>query len=208
MFDFNLKICATLILHPKIINSMSRRYTWQQLEARAAKIKAREAFMEAKKKAPVATAYKAEGDKSTLWAYSFEDDKVIVPIPLLAATKTKITAGIAALGLLESTAADLVAGVTRLNFKEGHKQVLRITVHEAKATPLPKNTPWGTRVVDMIDNSYSFPFSLGNDGTPTMKEAKAAFQIIMKGALATLLAKKGSIAVLSFKGKKIDIVRP
>ncbi|MEG4572644.1 hypothetical protein QUA56_08060 [Microcoleus sp. N3A4] len=187
---------------------MARQYTWQQLESRAAKVKARELYLEAQKKNPVAKPYKAEGDKTTFWAYSIEDDGVIVSIPVLEATATKIAAGIASLGILTPAVADAILNVTRLKFKEGHKQVLRITVFEAKATPTPKNTPWGTRVVDMIDNSYSFPFSLGTDGTPTLKEAKNTFNALFSsGALKTLLNKKGSYAALSLRGKILSTVR-
>jgi len=163
---------------------MARQYTWQQLEARAAKRKARETYLNAQKLNPVAKPYAPEGDKDTFWAYSIEDQGIIVEIPVLAATTAKITSAITDLGILTPAQATALLNVSRLNFKEGHKQILRITVFEAKATPTPKNTPWGTRVVDMIDNSYSFPFSLGVDGTPTLKEAKTSVRIQVTELLA------------------------
>ncbi|MCC3569525.1 MULTISPECIES: hypothetical protein [unclassified Microcoleus] len=190
---------------------MARRYTWQQLEKRAAISKARETYLDAQKKSPtVSKPYKPEGDKTELAAYSFEDPGVIVTIPVLAATATKISSIMADAGVL--TAADAAAlplTVSSQSFKEAHKQVLRVTIHEAKATPTVKNTPWGTRVVDMIDNSYSFPFSLGADSSPTVKEAKTVFKALFStGGGKGLLNKKGSYATLSFRGKVLATVKP
>jgi hypothetical protein len=61
----------------------------------------------------------------------------------------------------------------------------------------------------MIDNSYSFPFSLGVDTSPTLKEAKTAFNTLFDagGTLVALLNKKGSYATLSFRGKVLDTVK-
>lgn len=189
---------------------MARQYTWQQLEARSNKVKARETYLEAQKKLPdVQKPYKPEGDKVAWYARSFEDSGIIVEIPVLSATSTKISAAATGLGLLTSAQAIILANVSILEFKAAHKQVLRITVHEAKATPTTKNTPWGTRVTDMIDNSYSFPFSLGVDISPTLKEAKSSFSGLFDtgGALVALLNKKGSYATLSFRGKVLDTVK-
>lgn len=183
---------------------MARRYTWQQLEKRAATSKARETYIDAQKKLPtVLKPYKSEGDKVDVAAYSFVDSGYVVTIPIPAATATKITALMETAGILTaSQAAALPLTTGRRGFKEAHKEVLRVTVHEAKATPTTKNTPWGTRVVDMIDKSYSFPFSLGADSSPTMKEAKVAFATLFSaGAGLALLSTKGSYATLSYKGK-------
>ena len=189
---------------------MARQYTWQQLEKRSNKVKARETYLEAQKKLPdVQKPYKPEGDKVAWYARSFEDSGIIVEIPVLSATSTKISTGASALGLLTFDEAIALLNISMLKFREGHKQVLRITVHEAKATPTTKNTPWGTRVVDMIDNSYSFPFSLAADTSPTLKEAKTAFKELFNtgGGLIALLNKKGSYATLSFRGKVLDTVK-
>ncbi|TAF91324.1 MAG: hypothetical protein EAZ49_06165 [Oscillatoriales cyanobacterium] len=178
---------------------MARRYTWQQLEKRAAISKARETYLDAQKKSPtVSKPYKPEGDKTEL------------AIPVLAATATKISSIMADAGVLTaSAAAALPLTVSSQSFKEAHKQVLRVTIHEAKATPTVKNTPWGTRVVDMIDNSYSFPFSLGADSSPTVKEAKTVFKALFStGGGKGLLNKKGSYATLSFRGKVLATVKP
>lgn len=182
---------------------MATRYTWQQLEKRAARAKARETYLDAQKLLPTTVKpYISEGEKIELAAYSFVDENVIVTIPVAATTVTKITPILAQLGVLTSSeAAALPLTVGRRTFKQAHKEVLRVTVHEAKATPTTKNTPWGTRVVDMIDISYSFPFSLGIDSSPTLKEAKNVFTTLFNGAGAALLNKKGSYAILSYKGK-------
>jgi len=188
---------------------MAKQYTWQQLEKRAARVKAREVYLDAQKLNPVAKPYKPEGDKTTWYAYSFEDVEILVEIPVFSATNTKISASAAALGLLTGAAAIMLTNSSILEFKVAHKQVLRITVFEANAAPKAKNTPWGTRVVDTIDNSYSFPFSLGPDTSPTVKEAKLAFNTLFGtgGALVGLLNKKGSYAALSFRGKVLDTFR-
>ncbi|MCC3439401.1 MULTISPECIES: hypothetical protein [unclassified Microcoleus] len=168
--------------------------------------------MDAQKKSPtVSKPYKPEGDKTELVAYSFEDENATVTIPVLASTATKISSIMADAGILTASAgAALPLNVSRRSFKEAHKQVLRVTIYEAKATPTVKNTPWGTRVVDMIDNSYSFPFSLGADSSPTVKEAKTVFKALFStgGTGAVLLNKKGSYATLSFRGKVLATVKP
>lgn len=189
---------------------MARRYTWQQLEKRAAQAKAREAFLDAQKKLPtVLKPYKSEGDKTVLAAYSFVDSGYVVNIPVLSTTATKIQPYLAILGVLTATEASaLPLTVGRREFKDAHKEVMRVTIHEAKIAPTTKNTPWGTRVTDMIDVSYSFPFSLGADSSPTLKEAKAAFTAAFStGTAKALLNKKGSYAVLSYKGKTEGKVR-
>jgi len=189
---------------------MARQYTWQQLEKRSNKVKARETYLDAQKKLPdVQKPYKPKGDKVAWYVRSFEDSGIIVEIPVLSTTNTKISAAAAGLGLLTSGQALVLTNVSILEFRAAHKQVLKITVHEAKATPTTKNTPWGTRVTDMIDNSYSFPFSLAVDDSPTIKEAKVAFSVLFDtgGALVGLLNKKGSYATLSFRGKVLDTVK-
>ncbi|MEG4971032.1 hypothetical protein QUB11_31050, partial [Microcoleus sp. B6-A1] len=57
-------------------------------------------------------------------------------------------------------AAEALAGASVVDFKGNHDSVLRIRIHQLKATPTTKMTTWGTRVVDKIDSSFSFPFGI------------------------------------------------
>lgn len=191
---------------------MGRIVTAVQLEARATRRKAREVFLEAKAKA-VATAtnlkpYVSKGESSLVYVRSIEDGQLIVKMPVLDSTITKVAAGRAGLGWLSAVEVEALTGVSVVGFKGNHKSVLRIRVNEAKATPTSKATSWGTRVIDTIENSYQLPFSLGSDTSPTMKEAKDAFRTLFtSGALAGLITKKGSYAELIYARSVIEVVR-
>ncbi|MEZ2241747.1 hypothetical protein [Microcoleus sp.] len=188
---------------------MGKFLTAAQLERRLTKAKAREAYREAQAKNPIAKPYKPKGDSDTVYVRSFEDDTVIVKMLVLKTSITKATAIKDALGWLTQTAAEALLAAKIFEFKAAHRQVLRIRINEANATPQPKNTPWGTRVVDMISNSYQLPFSLGADTSPTMKEAKSAFNALFSetGSGKTLIAKEGSYAELLYRGEVISVVR-
>jgi hypothetical protein len=189
---------------------MGKILTAAQLEKRLEKRKAREAFKEAQAKSPTAVkAYTAEGASDIIHVSSIEDPSIIVKIPVLQTSIALVATFKDKLGWLTSTEAQGVAGAKIVEFGNGHHQVLRIRINQAKSTPEPKNTPWGTRVVDMIENSFQVPFSLGADQMPTLKEAKDAFSLLFgdTGLGKTLITKNGSSAELLWRGKVFCVMR-
>jgi hypothetical protein len=189
---------------------MGRILTAVQLEKKLTQRKAREAYREAAAKNPaLVKPYKAKGATSTIWVRSLDSENLIVKMPVFDTTITKVGANSALVNWLDQAVA-LPAGATLVGFKGNNKAVMRIRVNEARATPLPKNTPWGTRVVDMIDNSYSFPVGTGT--TPATRTVEAMIILFSGlfgtgGQFKTLIAKDGSSAELIYRGKTISVVR-
>jgi hypothetical protein len=193
---------------------MGKILTAAVLEARAAKRKAREVFLAAKYAAALTSttlkAYVSKGGSTLVYVRSIEDNSLIVKMPVLDSTITKIgTATSAKLGWMTATeVAALTASTSVVKFKSNHQQILRIKVDEAKASPTSKISGWGTRVVDPIEISYRFPYGLGADTTPTLQEAKDFFRVLFtSGEGKPLIAKKGSYASLIYGKTVIDVVR-
>lgn len=140
---------------------MGRAITSDQLEARAKRAKARELAILAKKTSTVAKPYAKKPPTDIILASQIgTDNKVFVRIPTPTAILTKIPAAVqTALGMrpANSTPAQLGTGSTVVDFANNHKKVLRVTVYPGLLTPVAKNTSWGSRVVKMVDKSYSFP---------------------------------------------------
>lgn len=154
---------------------MGRAITSDQLEARLKKAKLREAAMLAKKTSVAAKPYARKPPTDIVLASQIgTENKVFVRIPIPTAVLTKIpTATKTAFGInaASTTLANLGTGSSVIDFANNHKKVLRVTVYPGLLTPSPKNTPWGTRVVKMVDKSYSFPV-----GGTSVDAVIAAFQ--------------------------------
>lgn len=189
---------------------MGRILSAAQLEKKLTQRKEREAYKLAQSKLPtVSKPYKAKGDSNTVYVRSMENFSAVVKIPVLAESIAAVNPFVTQLGWLTQVEVEALTATSILGFKEGHKQVMRIRVNIALAAPNPKNTPWGTRVVDMIDSSFQIPFSLGADATPTLQEAKSVFNTLFaKGnAGGNLIIKKASYAELLYRGKVISVMR-
>lgn len=183
---------------------MGRPRTSFELNRLADIAKKREDTREAAKKAATPKPYQAEEPGGSGYFRSIENEDLFVemPIPNKAGTALLADAG-GALGGLTLAEAETVANSSLVCFKGNHDQVLRIRFTRLKATPTTKVTPWGTRVVDHVDDSVTVPFSAPADGS--MKTARANFNtfITSSGGSAALGTRKGNRAELLYNGKVI-----
>jgi len=181
---------------------MGRPRTYFELNRLADIAKKREEARAAAKKTATPKPYQAEEPGGLAYFRSIENEDLFVEMPIPAKAGTLATSGIAALGGLTETQADATANASLVKFEGNHKQVLRIRFTRLKATPTVKMTPWGTRVVDHIDDSITVPFGAPPD--TSIKGAKTAFNAFIAGAgAATLGTKTGNRAELIYNGKTI-----
>lgn len=139
---------------------MGRPVSSAQLQIRVDRAKRREAAMLAKKTSTPPKPYAKRPPTTTVLANQVGSEKVFVRIPVPTSTLGKLPDGLKiALGMkaANSTLAALGSGSSIVDFVGNHKKVLRVSVYPGLATPQEKNTSWGTRVVKMIDKSFSFP---------------------------------------------------
>lgn len=181
---------------------MGRPRTYFELNRLAEIAKKREDAREAAKLTASPKPYQAEEPGGEAYFRSIEDENlfVLMPIPAKATALVTDPAPILGLSLAEATA---IANSSLVKFKGNHEKVLRIRFTRLKATPTVKVTPWGTRVVDHIDDSLTVPF--GGNSDASLKGAKTAFATAMANAtLAGLLgSKKGNYAELLYNGRVI-----
>lgn len=159
---------------------MGKAITSKQLEAKADIARKREAAILAKKLASVPKPYKPKPETDiVLVSQVGSGGKVFVKVPVPSDALIALPEGVeASFGMkAASTAlADLGTGASIVDFKGNHKKVLRVTVYKGLTTPKEKTTPWGTRVVNHIDSSYSFPV-----GGASIDAVMAAFQAAFTG---------------------------
>jgi len=189
---------------------MARPRTFRDLQNLADIAKKRETMRAAAKLAAVPAPWKERGTKSNWYFKSAEDQNIWVTMPIYDDTIAFVTtAALTALGGYATTAPILlITGATIVDFRAKNQDVLRIRIHDSKATPTQKNTPWGTRVVDKIDKSYSIPMTVtGTDGS--LAQAKAQFRAAFTGTgvLASKLVKKGNYAELYLGKKLLEVAR-
>ncbi|MCC3532569.1 MAG: hypothetical protein JGK21_31345 [Microcoleus sp. PH2017_22_RUC_O_B] len=185
---------------------MGRPRTSFDLQRLADIAKKREVAREAAKKAATPKPYKKRGATTKLCFESAEDENVWVEIAVLDATITFVTtAGMTALGA--KTAAEVLAlpGTPSIvDFKGNNQDVLRVRIHDPKATPVEKVTPWGTRVVDKIDKSYQVPMSIVA-ASNSLSDAKVQFRTLFGpgGVLAGKITEKENAYAELYHGKKL-----
>ncbi len=182
---------------------MARPRTFRDLQNLADIAKKREDARASAKLAKPPKTYRPRGTTSIWYFKSVEDENIWVSMPVFDDTVTFVTpAGMAALGGFTGDAAVVLPAQAQLvNFASKNQDVLRVKIHDSKATPTEKNTPWGTRVVDKIDKSYGVPMSItGSNGS--LAQAKVQFRAAFAGVLADKISKKGNYAELYY-GKKL-----
>lgn len=158
---------------------MGRAVSSAQLAIRVERAKKREAAMLARKLAVTPKPYAKKPPTDIILANQVGNEKVFVRIPTPTAVLTKLPDGLeASLGMkpASSTLASLGAGASIVDFAGNHKKVLRVTVYPGIPTPQVKTTSWGTRVVKMVDKSFSFPV-----GGSSVDAVVAAFQAAFTG---------------------------
>lgn len=184
---------------------MSTPITSYELQRRLDIAKRREAAREAARLAVPPTAYVPEPPKQLRAFRSIEDDDLYVEIPVSKKAWDIVGGQAAAIGALTVAAAEALAGASVVDFKGNHDSVLRIRINQLKATPTTKMTAWGTRVVDKIEESFSFPFGI-TGAANSISAAKTAFQAWLGGAgNAVLGTREGNYAELIHRGKVLDI---
>lgn len=175
-----------------------------ELQRRLDIAKKREAAREAAKLSATPKPYAAQEPGSEGYFRSIENENLFVEIevPAKAGAALLADAGgvLGGLTLAEVTA---VPNSSTVKFKGNHGQVPRIRFTRLKATPTTKLTPWGTRVVDHIDDSVTVPFAAPDDSS--LKTLKTRFATFMGTAPATgaLGTRKGNRAELIYNGKVI-----
>ena len=185
---------------------MGRPRTAKDLQYLADIAKAREAARKAAAVTAPLKPYKERPPKATLFVQSIEDDGIWVTFPIYQTSITSVTpAGVAALGLISVTQVAALPATSNkvVDFKGNNSDVLRVKIHDPKATPTERKTSWGTRVVDKIDRSYQVP--MGVTGTDnSLDAAKKQFRTLFAvgGALRSTISKKGAYAEL-YHGKKL-----
>lgn len=173
-----------------------------ELERRLQIAKKREAAREAARLAATPKPYTPEEPGGSAYFRSIENEDLFVEMPIPSKAGTLATTAVAAIGGLTEAQAEAQANSSLVGFKGNHKQILRIRFTRLKATPTVRMTPWGTRVVDHIDDSVTVPF--GGNANASLKDAKTAFATFIAGAgAATLGTRKGNRAELIYNGKVI-----
>lgn len=181
---------------------MARPRTYFELNRLAEIAKKREAAREAAKLAATPAAYKAKDPATVRYFRSIESDKLYVKMPISKVAWDAVGEQATAIGALDAAAVAAISGSSTVNFEGNNDEVLRIRVHSLKATPTVKVTAWGTRVVDKIDSSLSFPFGVtGADNS--LAKAKSDFQALMVGN-GVLGSRAGNYAELLYRGKIIS----
>lgn len=180
---------------------MSRPRTFFELNRLADIAKKREAAREAAKLTSTPKPYVAKPPSVSKAFRSIEYDKLYVRMPISKTAWDAVSARAVTIGALDVADVTAISGSSLVNFEGNNDEVLRIRVSLLKATPTVKVTSWGTRVVDKIDSSFSFPFGVtGSDNS--LAKAKVDFAAWASGS-AALGNKAGNYAELLYKNKPI-----
>ncbi|MEG4028148.1 MULTISPECIES: hypothetical protein [unclassified Microcoleus] len=184
---------------------MGTPITSYELQRRLDIAKKREAAREAAKLAAPPTTYTPEQPGTSAYFRSIENDNLFVEmeIPAKAGTGLSSNTGITALNGFTLAEVTALPNSSTVKFKGNHKQVPRIRFTRLKATPTTKMTPWGTRVVDHVDDSVTVPFSGPADSS--LKTLKASFNTFITGTTgaAAIGTRTGNYAQLIYNDKVI-----
>lgn len=158
---------------------MGRAITSGQLQLKIEIAKKREAARLATKLSSTPKPYTKKPPTEIILANMVSNPKVFVKIPVPEAVLAKLPDGVeASLGMkpASSTAAELGAGSSIVDFAGNHKKVLRVTVYPG-VPATSKVTAWGTRVVKKVSESFSFPV-----GGASIDAVITAFQAAFTGS--------------------------
>jgi hypothetical protein len=183
---------------------MARPRTYFELNRLAERAKAREAARAAARLAATPKPYVAQDSKIIRAVRSIESDDVYVEMPISKTAWDNISGQAAANGILEVAAAEALPGSSVIDFKGNNDEVLRVRINFLKATPTVKMTPWGSRVVDKVDNSFSYPMGVVAANN-SIAAAKVQFRGFFAGAGSGVLgARAGNYAQLIYRKKIIE----
>jgi hypothetical protein len=184
---------------------MARPRTYFELNRLAEIAQRREAAREAARRASTPQPYVPEQPKTIRAVRSIENDDVYVKMPISQTAWTAITGQANGLGLLTLEAAEALAGSSVINFEGNNDEILRVRVNLLKATPTVRMTEWGSRVVDKIDSSFSFPLGVVAANN-SISAAKVQFRGFFAGAGSGILGTRvGNFAQLIYRKKIIEV---
>ena len=183
---------------------MARPRTFFELNRLAQRAQARETARDAARRAATPAPYVPEPPKIVRAVRSIESDDLYVRMFISQTAWNAISTQAAALGLLTEAAAEALAGASVVNFEGNNDEVLRIRVNLLKTTPTVRMTSWGSRVVDKIDSSFSFPVGV-IAANNSISAAKVQFNAFFAGAGNAVLGQRvGSFAQLIYRGKIVQ----